>query len=186
MTPFLHQPGMYDIEVRKGRTIRYDIWFGGEPPPTVIWERNGTVIQPDERTSLAEFGKSSVYCERNTVLTIVKADRSIDAGKYKIRLVSEGGTSEATGFVNVLDVPDKPRSLDAYEVRAEHIKLRWSPPEDDGGSPIQGYQVRMMDVESGNAEWITVADVRIYFVPSGHGRIGGHSHMVSVRRLNIF
>ena len=37
--PFLKQPGMYDIEVRKGRTFRYDLWFGGEPPPTVFWER---------------------------------------------------------------------------------------------------------------------------------------------------
>ena len=43
--PFLHQPGMYDIEIKKGRTFRYDLWYGGEPPPTVIWERNGIVLQ---------------------------------------------------------------------------------------------------------------------------------------------
>ena len=62
---FIHQPGMYDIELKKGHTfrchnrvvvktflkrkwnpsLRYDIWFGGELPPTVTWEREGTVIQ---------------------------------------------------------------------------------------------------------------------------------------------
>ena len=36
---------MYDIEIKKGRTFRYDLWYGGEPPPTVIWERNGIVLQ---------------------------------------------------------------------------------------------------------------------------------------------
>ena len=96
MKAFIHQPGMYDIELKKGHTFRssisslhncrcpsnnsfwgyktvyvvrglfhinsiipvnfinitwiqisqrYDIWFGGEPPPTVTWEREGTVIQ---------------------------------------------------------------------------------------------------------------------------------------------
>ncbi len=44
--------------------------------------------------------------------------------------------------------------------RAEHVVLGWAPPEDDGGCPITGYQVRMMDVESGGGEFITVADVR--------------------------
>ena len=68
---FIHQPGMYDIELKKGHTfrcynrvviktflkrkwtpsLRYDIWFGGEPPPTVTWEREGTVIQVGRVTS---------------------------------------------------------------------------------------------------------------------------------------
>ncbi len=63
------------------------------------------------------FSKKAVYCERNAVLTVSRADRAVDAGKYKIRLVCEGGVSEATGYVNVLDVPGKPRSLAATEIR---------------------------------------------------------------------
>ena len=150
MKPFLKQPGMYDIEVKKGRTFRYDLWFGGEPPPTVIWERKGVVIQPEEdpRISIEMFSKRTVYCERNTLLTVQKADRAIDTGTYKIRLVCEGGVSEATGFVNVLDVPEKPKSLRADEIRAEHVKLSWSKPDDDGGTPIVGYQVKFSVYES--------------------------------------
>ena len=96
---------------------RYDIWFGGEPPPTVTWEREGTVIQPEPRITLELFSKKTVYCERNTVLTVRKADRQKDKGLYKIRLTCEGGNFEATGFVNVLDVPSRPRALKPDEVR---------------------------------------------------------------------
>ena len=105
------------------------------------------------------FSKKTVYCERNSVLTVQKCDRAIDGGTYKIRLICEAGTFEATGYVNVLDVPGKPRNFSPDEIRAEHVKVSWTKPEDDGGSPITGYIIRAMDIENG--EWITVAEVKI-------------------------
>ena len=74
---------------------------------------------------------------------------------------------EATGFVNVLDVPSKPRLLKPDEVRvihrimrlgiridekvrAEHVKLSWNPPEDDGGTPIIRYLLRYSIFHSDN------------------------------------
>jgi len=65
---------MYNIEIKKGHTFRYDIWFGGEPPPHVTWERHDGVItaETDERISLDLFSKKTVYCQRNTVLTVKK------------------------------------------------------------------------------------------------------------------
>ena len=66
---------MYDIEIKKGHTFRYDIWFGGEPPPTVTWEREGAVVQADQRITIELFSKKTVYCERNTVLTVRKVGR---------------------------------------------------------------------------------------------------------------
>jgi len=157
MQAFIHQPGMYDIELKKGHTFRYDIWFGGEPPPVVTWERGGSVIKADERITMELFSKKTVYCERNTVLTVKKADRQQDTGVYTIRLLCEGGNFSATGFVNVLDVPSKPRLLRPDEVRAEHVKLSWVAPEDDGGTPIIRYLLRMMDLDCN--EWITACEV---------------------------
>ena len=46
---------MYDIEIKKGRTFRYDIWFGGEPSPTITWERNGVAVKKNSRTSIELF-----------------------------------------------------------------------------------------------------------------------------------
>ena len=72
---FLHDPGMYDIEIKKGQCFRYDIWFGGEPPPAVTWERKDGIINSETdpaRITLELMAKKKVYCERNTVLTVKK------------------------------------------------------------------------------------------------------------------
>ena len=87
----------------------------------------------------------------------LKADRARDTGVYTIRLTCEAGTFEASGRVNVLDVPSKPRNLMPDEVRAEHVKLSWQPPEDDGGTPITNYLVRYMDIDTG--EWVSACTV---------------------------
>lgn len=157
MPPHLIGDGMHDITLKKGRPIRYDLWFGGEPAPSVEWIREGRTLANDEATSIELYCKNTIYTERNTVLSIPKADRDRDTGLYTIRLTCEAGTFEASGFVNVLDVPLKPRNLNPDEVRAEHVKLSWDPPLDDGGTPITGYLVRYMDIDSG--EWATACNV---------------------------
>ena len=42
-------------------------------------------------------------------------------------------------------------------MRAEHVKLSWVTPEDDGGTPILRYLIRMMDLDC--SEWITACEV---------------------------
>ena len=39
--PHLLGDGLKDLTLKKGRPIRYDIWFGGEPAPSVEWIREG-------------------------------------------------------------------------------------------------------------------------------------------------
>jgi len=153
LPPHLKGDGMYDITIKKGRPIRYDLWFGGEPAPSVEWLRDGRTLSADENTSIELYAKNSIYTERNTVLNIPKSDRDRDTGIYTIRLTCEAGTFEAQGKVNVLDVPLPPRTLVPDEVRAEHVKLSWQPPLDDGGTPITSYLVRYMDIDTG--EWVT-------------------------------
>merc|ERR1719447_1242807 len=179
--PHMLGDGIYDITLKKGRPIRYDLWFGGEPAPTAEWIRNGRSLCSDENTSIELYTKNSIYTERNTVLSIPKADRARDTGKYTIRLACEAGTFEATANVNVLDVPTKPRQLVPDEVRAEHVKLSWMPPEDDGGTPIQNYLVRYMDIDSG--EWVTACTTS---TPSAtaQGLKPGHLYQYEVSAIN--
>ena len=53
------EPGMTDIEVRAGKTFRYDLWFSGEPEPDVTWERNGVGLAGDDsgRVTIENFLK---------------------------------------------------------------------------------------------------------------------------------
>ena len=118
----IKEPGMHNIEIKAGKTFRYDIWFSGEPDPDVTWEREGCILSSDERTSIEIFTKKGVYVEKNSVLTVTKAKRKEDTGVYKIRLSCGGGNMEATGYVNVLDVPTKPRCLQPDEVIRDNFK----------------------------------------------------------------
>ena len=64
--------GIGDLTIKKGRPIRYDLWFGGEPAPSVEWIREGRTLGTDENMSLELYAKNTVYTERNTVLNIPK------------------------------------------------------------------------------------------------------------------
>lgn len=48
------------------------------------------------------------------------------------------------------DKPSPPRDLKVTEVTEDSVNLSWSPPEDDGGTPITGYVVERLDMERRN------------------------------------
>uniref|UniRef100_T1HH40 Fibronectin type-III domain-containing protein n=1 Tax=Rhodnius prolixus TaxID=13249 RepID=T1HH40_RHOPR len=95
------------------------------------------------------------HYEFNTVLTIRKAIRS-DSGKYKLTLTNSSGTCDSIADVVVLDKPSRPSSIEAVEVRANHIKVTWNKPSDNGGSEITGYVIEKMDLETGR--WIPAGE----------------------------
>ena len=45
----------------------------------------------------------------------------------------------------------------ADEIRADHIKIKWKKPEDAGGSPVTGYVVEKMDMDTGR--WVNAGEV---------------------------
>merc|ERR1719362_2244338 len=143
--------------------------------------RNGRTLTSDDNTSVELYSKNTIYTERNTVMSIPKADRARDTGRYTIKLVCEAGTFEASANVNVLDVPSKCRCMHVDEVRAEHVKLSWAVPEDDGGTPITSYLVRYMDIDSG--EWVTACSTS---TPSAtaQGLKPGHLYMFEISAIN--
>ena len=75
----------------------------------------------------------------------------------------------------------KCRCMHVDEVRAEHVKLSWAVPEDDGGTPITSYLVRYMDIDSG--EWVTACTTS---TPSAtaQGLKPGHLYMFEISAIN--
>lgn len=43
------------------------------------------------------------------------------------------------------------------EVRADHVKVKWEKPEDNGGTEITGYVLEKMDMDTGR--WIPAGEV---------------------------
>lgn len=75
--------------------------------------------------------------DENAKFDIPRSKRD-DTGKYKIVVTNENGEAEGELNVTVLDKPTAPKDLKVSEVFAEHCKLNWTPPEDNGGGEITG------------------------------------------------
>jgi len=45
--PYIIGDDLKPIVIKKGQVIKYDIKYGGEPEPEVVWEQDGKQIKPD-------------------------------------------------------------------------------------------------------------------------------------------
>lgn len=82
----------------------------------------------------------------------MKAKRS-QSGKYIIRAKNSVGEDVAELDLTVLGKPARPGGpLDVLDVTKNGCKLKWKKPEDDGGSPVEYYEIEKLDPHTG--QWI--------------------------------
>lgn len=83
--------------------------------------------------------------------------------KFRVRAVNKEGDSdplETEGTIiakNPFDEPNKPGRPEPTNWDKDFVDLKWSPPSDDGGAPIEKYIVQMRD-KSGRT-WVDAATV---------------------------
>ncbi|CAH8634151.1 unnamed protein product [Dicrocoelium dendriticum] len=143
--------GLKDVKLKAGQELRLAAAWFGFPPPTLSWSLNGKPVKADGKKTVetseplpppANPGPGGALEQSpgaTAVLTIPKARRA-DAGEYKLALVNEHGQATTSCNVEVIDVPSAPTGpLEATEVKADEITLRWKAPEDDGGEPVTNY-----------------------------------------------
>lgn len=70
-------------------------------------------------------------------------------GIYVIRAVNEHGKDEAEVEFVVLGPPGPPSELEVADVHKEGCKIKWKPPKDDGGSPVQKYYIEKLNLDTG-------------------------------------
>ncbi|XP_047491377.1 twitchin-like isoform X5 [Penaeus chinensis] len=141
-----------NIVIKKSQLFKLDIKYGGEPEPKAIWKKDDKEVIPDEeeRITIEQY-------ERNTVFTLRKGVRS-DTAKYKLCLSNSVGECEEVADVVVLAKPNRPEGpLFPEEIRADHVKLKWKKPKDDGGLPIEGYVIEKMDMDTGT--WVPAGEI---------------------------
>ena len=79
------------------------------------------------------------------------------SGKYKVTMKNAQGKCEKFIDVNIMDKPTPPQSVRVTDVYQDNCVVHWSPPADDGGTPIKKYIVECMDTTTGNGTWSPVA-----------------------------
>ena len=149
--PFIKGDGMRDVVIKCGQTLSWEVSYGGEPPPEVAWFCNDKQIEADgNRITIDKY-------EGSTVLTIRKCLRA-DNAKYKLVLTNSSGKGQTEADGVVLGKPSRPIGpLQVIDVRAKKATVKWNKPEDDGGSPITGYVVEKMDLDTGL--WVPCGEV---------------------------
>lgn len=154
------------MTVKAGQSARLDVKIGGEPAPDVLWTKN-------DKTSLTATKEMTIETKKQekTVLTILKSKRG-DCGKYTIKVKNNLGDQSADINLTVLGTnfslksfkliiiflrfPDKPTPpkgpLEVKNVFEDNCILEWQPPDDDGGEPIECYEIEKMDSATGR--WV--------------------------------
>lgn len=137
------------IKVKAGSNFNYDIKVSGEPCPTTKWLLNGREVRPNERVKVR-------HNDYNTLLKVQNATRA-ESGLYTITAENINGEDTADVNVIVLDVPSPPTGpLKVEDVHSNGVTLKWQPPADDGGQPIDKYVVEKMDEATGR--WVPAGE----------------------------
>lgn len=161
--PYISGDGLKNIVVKKGRPIRYEIAFNGEPPPEITWIANDQELRCI--TDKCEIDNA----EKKTTVTITNTTRA-DSGKYKLILKNSCGQVQSEADVVVLDRPSPPEGpLIVEEVKCDQVTIKWRKPKDNGGESMDGYVVEKMNLETGR------------WVPAGE--CGPNEEMFTVKNL---
>lgn len=133
------------LTVKAGLSISLDVNVRGEPPPTIQWFFNGKLLESTEEMKID-------VADYNTKFFVLRAKRA-QTGKYTIKAKNEVGEDEADIEISVLGKPSSPKGpLDVSDVTKHGCKLKWKKPDDDGGTPIDHYEIEKLDPLTG--QWI--------------------------------
>lgn len=142
MAPKIDRRYLHDVTVSAGSPLKFEANIIGEPPPTVEWRFNGNVLKNDNRTTIDNV-------DYNTKMAIRPVGRD-DSGEYKVTASNSSGKDTHIINVTVTGIPTPPQGpLQVSDVNKNGCKLKWKRPKDDGGTPIEYYQVDRMDPETG-------------------------------------
>lgn len=142
MAPKIDRRTLRDITLSAGSTLKFDVNVIGEPHPTMNWRIGAMPLTPSRTVNI----DNSEYTSKLTVRP-VKRD---DSGDYTIIATNSCGKDQATVKVTVTDKPSPPEGpLAVTDVHKEGCKLKWKRPLDDGGLPLEYYQIDKMDPETG-------------------------------------
>ena len=147
---------MHDITAICGDRVKFDLPIFGEPVPDVTWTRAGS--GPEAETVVVEStpDRNIVITsnETHTKLVINSVTKGL-SGKYTVRVSNASGNDEARAEVKVLDRPEAPQALQA-NVEGTKCNLLWKKSKDDGGSPIEHYQVLIVFLNSKKFDLLTI------------------------------
>lgn len=142
VAPRIDRRHLHDITLSAGSPLKFEAAIIGEPPPTVEWRFNGSQLKNNNKVQIDNV-------DYFTKIAIRPVKRE-DSGEYTVTASNSSGKDVHVINVTVTDKPSAPEGpLQVSDVHKNGCKLKWKRPKDDGGTPIEYYQVDKMDPETG-------------------------------------
>ncbi|KAK2086235.1 Immunoglobulin-like and fibronectin type III domain-containing protein 1 [Saguinus oedipus] len=140
------------LVVKAGKPVTVKIPFQSHLPIQASWRKDGAkVVGSGDREAQVDLG------DGYSRLCLPSTGRK-DCGQYSVTLRSEGGSVQAEFTLQVIDKPDLPQGpLEVQDCHKAGVCLRWRPPRDDGGRPVERYVVERR--QAGRSTWLQVGEV---------------------------
>ncbi|CAK6972948.1 LOW QUALITY PROTEIN: immunoglobulin-like and fibronectin type III domain-containing protein 1 [Scomber scombrus] len=138
------------VIVRVGQNAAFKMPFTPQESLVVSWFKDGIEMK--------DGGGIKIVREPNHSRLLLRDCLRSDMGEVKIQLKSPFGAVEATSRLIVLDRPGPPEGpVETTETTSSVIEIKWSPPKDDGGSPVTNYIIERL--QKGHSMWTKLGDV---------------------------
>jgi hypothetical protein len=162
------------VRVHAGELINVKIPFFGSPLPTAEWSKESKRVVTN---------RFSTRVLEECITFLIDSSCRLDSGVYKLTLTNEYGSDSGNLTVTVLDRPEPPVGPVVYEnVDRETVRLRWNPPEDDGGTEVTGYIVEK--AEFGLSNWIACSGYTTTTEYTARGLIEGQKYLFRISAEN--
>ncbi|XP_053107032.1 immunoglobulin-like and fibronectin type III domain-containing protein 1 [Hemicordylus capensis] len=139
------------VVVKAGKNAMVKIPFEGRKPIRAVWLKDDGELLDDARIN-------TEHSDNFTRLSISSTNRK-DCGDYKVKLRNESGTLEAALKLVVIDKPQPPMGpIEVVDCSTSGISIKWKPPKDDGGKPVQTYTIEKQQV--GRKTWVTLGETK--------------------------
>lgn len=139
------------LVVKAGKPLTVKVAFQSRLPVQASWTKGGAELDGSGgRRAQVSLGDDF------TRLCVPSVSRK-DSGRYSVTLKSKGGSARAEVTVQVIDKPQPPQGpLEVQHCRGSGVCLRWRPPRDDGGQPVDRYVVERQ--QAGRSTWLKVGE----------------------------
>lgn len=85
------------------------------------------------------------------IIKLKKPTRGM-SGPYKVAIGNAQGELESPINLNMMTAPTPPQNIEMRDLFDTHFLFKWTPPADDGGSPIVGYKIEI-DNQTDKSSW---------------------------------
>jgi len=139
LVPYIDAKSLRDMRVEVKDRLKFDVPIFGEPAPEVFWYAGDELIEDGKSISI-------VNLEGHTKIVFNSITRA-NQGNYSLVIRNKSGEDSAKFSVTVIDKPEAPEGPLQSSIEGNMVTLLWKKIKDDGGAPLEHYQLEKIDNE---------------------------------------